>query len=252
MKGRQNVNKVNVNKVNTVNTRTTIRPENVEKVRHWYATRGGAGLWTSKDLGACRPPMLAPMNDKDGQPAGAPHWAYVGHAEPIQPSDIIVTQETRLPLPIDKQSACPTCNGVGRRTLASLAKIRNQTVESLKAEIAADDWTAWGKDHDGTSFPCPTCDSTGKVRPESIKVRVKREYWGGLTVSDAGKKKAQVMVVIVAQVHGKASTDVKWDFEYVGGGIAEIYFYVEEIFPFTLADAPASDEQEPERFDGLS
>ena len=203
MKGRQNVNKVNVNKVNTVNTRTTIRPENVEKVRHWYATRGGAGLWTSKDLGACRPPMLAPMNDKDGQPAGAPHWAYVGHAEPIQPSDIIVTQETRLPLPIDKQSACPTCNGVGR------------------------------------------------VR-ESIKVRVKREFWGGLTVSDAGKKKAQVMVVIVAQVHGKASTDVKWDFEYVGGGIAEIYFYVEEIFPFTLADAPASDEQEPERFDGLS
>ena len=230
-----------MNKVNKVNNgdagkaRMTIKPTDVANVREWFATRGGAVVWTSKEIGYPHPDIMTPKTMADGRPIGAPHWAYVGAPEPITPAEIIVASRTRVPLPIDKQPACPTCNGVGRRTLASLAKIRNQTVESLKAEIAADDWTAWGKDHDGTSFPCNACDGTGKVRPESIKVRVKREYWGGLTVSDAGKKKAQAMVVRLAQAQGRT---VKWDFECVGGGIAEVYFYVEESYPFTLADAP--------------
>ena len=51
--------------------------QNAQKFWDWIHNRGGLAIWELQAMDSCRPrSMTTPALTEDGQPMGAPHWAY--------------------------------------------------------------------------------------------------------------------------------------------------------------------------------
>lgn len=198
-----------------------IPPSKVEEVREWYRSRGGAIRWVSCELGVSRPEMLTPA-ETDGQPTRPPHWAYVGEPFPVKPEEIGVREETGVTLPVEWFPVCDRCEGTGKVSVASLAKIRKETQKATLTALKSDGRTTLVDDK---NVQCWCCDGTGH-KERYVQVRVKKHYWG-YDLFDAGKEKAR-------KIAAKLGPDVKWDWENWGYGLARLRFYREKIEPFTL------------------
>jgi len=199
-----------------------IPPSKVAEVREWYKSRGGAMRWVSKELGVSRPEMLTPA-ETDGQPTRPPHWAYVGESFPVKPEEIGVREETGVTLPVEWFPKCDRCDGTGKVSVASLAKVRKETQEATLAALKSDGRTTLV---DAKNIQCWCCDGTGH-KERYIQVRVKKAAWIGYDLFDAGKEKAR-------KIAKKLGPDVKWDWENWGYGLARLRFFREKIEPFTL------------------
>jgi hypothetical protein len=202
----------------------TIAPEKVEMVRDWFKNRGGVLRWTNKDLGNCgAPDKITPALPDPGETKQAPGWAYVGDSFPVKPEEIGVRTETAVVLPPEWFPVCDRCDGTGKVSVASLAKVRKQTQKATLAALKSDGRTLLV---DAKNIKCWCCDGTGH-KERRIQVRVKKAPWIGYDLFDAGKEKAR-------KIAKKLGPDVKWDFEFVGYGLAQLRFYREKIEPFTL------------------
>jgi hypothetical protein len=197
--------------------------EQVADVRNWFASRGGVVMWTNKEIGNNRPEVITPKLDKDGKPTGAPHWAYIGEPAELQPADLDVRTETDVPVPAEWFPVCEHCNGGGKRTVTSLATARQEDVASVSYKIAHGEIQV--NNYDGTVFDCTWCQGTGHI-DRHLSVAVRKKYWG-YDISATGKSRAE-------KYAKKLGAGVKWYWEHVGYGRAELKFYREKIEPFVM------------------
>ena len=125
-------------------------------VKDWFAR--GISVRANHDLGSCMSigSAFQPLDNST-----APHWRYPEQTDIIPPADCprlikVVSVEhekiTSATLGYPAQSDCPHCHGTGRRTIASLAEIRQETLATTfdrinKGELPLDDMTA-------TDFRC--------------------------------------------------------------------------------------------------
>jgi hypothetical protein len=203
--------------------RMLIYPTDVDNVRSWFATRQGCVVWTNKEIGYSRPDLMTPKLQEDGSETRPPHWAYVGHPDPIKPEEIGIRTEKQIPLPKEWFPACERCQGSGRRSLKELADIRKETIDELLAHappIIQDVSVEKG------TFNCNQCRGSGH-EIKAPRIRLKREYWGGYTVKETTKIKMTKMA-------SKLGTDILWDWNHCDSGFGEVFFYTEEIVPFSL------------------
>lgn len=202
----------------------TIAPEKVEMVRDWFKNRGGVLRWTNKDLSNCgAPDKITPAMPEEGETKQAPGWAYVGDAFPVKPEEIGVRTVTPISLPPEWFPVCDRCDGTGKVSVKSLAKIRKETQKATLAALKSDGRTTLVDDK---NIQCWCCDGTGH-KERHIQVAVRKAPWIGYDLTETGKAKAR-------KAAKKLGDDVKWDFEHVGYGLAHLKFYREKIEPFTL------------------
>lgn len=202
----------------------TIAPDKVEEIRDWFKNHGGVLRWTNKDLGNCgAPDKITPALPEEGETKQAPHWAYVGDSFPVKAEEIGVRTVTAVTLPVEWFPACDRCDGTGKVTVASLAKIRKETQKATLAALKSDGRTVLV---DAKNIRCWCCDGTGH-KERHIQVAVRKAPWIGYDLTETGKTKAR-------KTAKKLGADVKWDFEHVGYGLAHLKFYREKIEPFTV------------------
>jgi len=200
-----------------------IGPEKVAEVREWFKNRGGVLRWTNKDLGNCgAPDKITPALPNPGETKQAPGWAYVGDAFPVKAKEIGVRTVTAVSLPPEWFPKCDRCDGTGKVTVASLAKIRKQSQKKTRADLEANGTTFVDRKH----IQCWCCNGTGH-KERHIRVAVRKAPWIGYDLTETGKEKAR-------KTAKKLGADVKWDFEHVGYGLAHLKFYREKIEPFTV------------------
>jgi hypothetical protein len=198
--------------------------EQLADVRSWFANRGGVLMWTNKEIGNSRPEVLTPKTTAEGKPATAPHWAYIGEPVELKPEDLAVRTETTVDPPVDWFPTCEHCKGTGRRSLANLAEARSEPAEVTHAAIVAG--TISVNNYNGVDeFDCTWCQGTGHVE-RHLTVAVRRKYWG-YDISETGKARA-------AKYAKRLGDGVRWTWEHVGYGLAELKFYREHVEPFVL------------------
>lgn len=191
-------------------TITTV--EDLDKVISWIKDGRGIKQWFSADLSTPRPDQITP-GDK-----GSPHWAYTTYKD-LDPKDIEVAVRTWVAMVPEWHPKCERCNGTAKRSIAELASIRKESFEVTKAFVNSDSWH-WGKP-EGDHFPCNYCHGTGHtITPITFKVT--RKFWGQCNVSQAGIRKCEAMACKLAKHYGKP---ISWDWEWIGGGMAQAYFY---------------------------
>ena len=207
---------------------TIDKQETLDQVRQWFKDGRGAYRWTNKEIGNPRGDVLTP-----GDSTQAPHWAYVGQPESVQPEDIEVRLRCPVSLPGAWYPACERCQGTGKRSYQSIADIRGcSDVGAIRQEILNQhNHVIVDDDH----FQCWSCGGGGNViKPPTFKV--KREYWGGYTVSDTGKNKCNKLCRDLEKHYDLPYSTVLWDYEFIGRGMGQGRFYTEDIKPFTLED----------------
>jgi len=117
------------------------KPEQAQTiVRDWFAR--GIVVRQSHDMSGSMPKAFQPMTD--GILPGSPHWQYPEYPDVIMPEDcarlfrvVSVEKEeiTSVTLGYPADPTCTSCSGTGRRTIAQLAEVRKETVETTWALI---------------------------------------------------------------------------------------------------------------------
>jgi hypothetical protein len=112
------------------------KPEKVETVLSWFAR--GIVVRQSHDMSGSMPKAFQPMDN-----SAQPHWQFCEVTDAIPAEEcskvfrvIKVETEDVYDVYLVPQSDCAHCHGSGRRTLAELERIRNETVSEVKRKIA--------------------------------------------------------------------------------------------------------------------
>jgi hypothetical protein len=133
-------------------------------VNNWFSR--GIVVRQSHDMGGSMPTAFQPL--VDGELPGSPHWQYPEVTDVIQPEDckrlfrVVAVEEeeiTSATLGYPADPKCTSCQGTGRRTIAQLAEVRNETVEQLwalidKGQIPLDDLTHAAEHSAFETFRC--------------------------------------------------------------------------------------------------
>ena len=194
----------------------TITQNDLDQVVGWWKANRGIMLWRNLELGSSRNDQITPA---DGD---KPHWS-MGSVGEIYPHEIKVEFRTPLELPPKWFPKCENCKGTAKRSIQELADIRKETLKETLELTMRSDWR-WGPVVDGM-FPCNYCNGTGH-KVEKIKFRVKHQYWGGYTESASGLAKCKKMADGLAKHYGVTAPEkVEYDWNHIGYGMAEAYFY---------------------------
>ncbi len=195
------------------------------KVLSWVKDGRGVKVWKSHDIGAGRPDQLTPGDSKP------PHWAYP-ESTPIELSEIGVFDRTPVVPPPDWQPLCAQCKGVGYRTYADVAAIRQESVEECKAALTKPG-SAWAdRQRDEHSFTCNSCDGTGHQR-FTMYIKLKWMYYGAwVPAGNALPAKVGKMLERLTKHYGIKRGDLKWDFELVDHNEGQVFFFTEKEIPF--------------------
>lgn len=191
-----------------------IDEDSLGKVTSWVQAGRGITIWKNLYIGDTAGSQITPGD------ADKPHWKY-GDPEPIDPKDIEVEHRVKVDLVPEWYPKCDRCKGSAKRSLQELADIRKEPIEVTREMTAKPDWN-WGPIEDD-HFPCNYCRGTGHTITR-ISFKVKRTFYGGLVVSDAGKRKSNEMVAKLKKHHG-IKDEVTWDWEWIDAGMAESHFY---------------------------
>ena len=112
------------------------KPEKVNDVLGWFAR--GIVVRQSHDMSGSMPKAFQPMDN-----SAQPHWQFCEITDAIPAEEcskvfrvIKVETEDVYDVYLVPQSDCAHCHGSGRRTLAELAGIRNDTVSEVKRKMA--------------------------------------------------------------------------------------------------------------------
>lgn len=111
------------------------KPEETEKVLGWFAR--GIVCRQSHNMSSSMPMAFQPLTD--GVLPGSPHWQFPEDTDVIMPEDcarlfrvVSVEKEeiTSATLGYPADPTCTSCSGTGRRTIAQLAEVCKETVET--------------------------------------------------------------------------------------------------------------------------
>ena len=139
------------------------KPEETNKVLEWF--NRGIVVRANHCIGNSAGSTFQPADN-----AGVPHWKYPSVTDVISPEDcpklfrvieVIEEEITSQTIDFPPVSDCPMCKGIGRRTIAELANVRNETVEQLWSLIDAgsvtlEDLTRNATENSAETFRC-TC-----------------------------------------------------------------------------------------------
>ena len=184
-----------------------------EMVRRWINDGKTIVLWSNQEIGSSRGDQITGEANYPDDTKKKPHWAYA-FKEILSVDDIAVEIKKRVSLIPSDYPVCDRCNGTGLRSVTELAKIRYQSVETVRAMLQRKE--CWNSELvDDEHFQCNQCHHTGhKVEP--LKLRMKRHFWGGTSLTDTGHKQARKLASRLAKHHGLDS--VEYDYQYVGYG----------------------------------
>lgn len=197
-------------------------PKQLEQVISWHTDGRGIYRWTNKEIGVCRGDIITP-----GDVTQAPHWAYVGHPTEESIDNIDYVVRTPVDYIAEDFPVCEHCHGTGYRSVADLAKIRQEDPEATREHLRKPDspWKLVDDDH----FVCNFCNKTGHIVTR-ISGRGVRKYWGGVWFSRTLQNKAYTMSIKLKK-HYRIEGPVRWDYEWSWSNTYTVRFFAEKTTP---------------------
>lgn len=216
-----------------------VTTQEADKVRNWFKQGRGCVRWSNLEIGASRPDMITPaMPEGETLPTNPvdsidyklkPHWS-MGNPVIMLPTDLEIIDRKPIVEPAEWFPVCERCKGSKVRTIAEMAGIWHCSLEDAWKASKGDNWH-WGEVSDEGTFPCNLCNGTGhQFKP--LIVRLKREWWGGYSISNTAKLKADKLAKRLEKHYGL--TGIRVDWEGYNPGYACIVFYTETVEPFTV------------------